>query len=510
MVNDSVIKFLHLSRRYWYVYLISLCLVGCAGLLYYVFTAPTFSVSATLMVRSTEANSRAAQDELMHMMGYGGEKITGDEIEILSSRYLMEQVIRRLDIQTVTEERTFRFWQVQYPEPDLTVTYDSFPESGAVINIRPVRAGYKVKVSTGLFKSSTTVVPSLDQPVPSCAGTLHFTAHKPLKERRYRLVSQSMPYCVAGWCRNIHISRIAKESKGIRLATSSRAPELATAVLASLIDAYNLQAAEDKTLIADNTARFINYRLQGVIASLDSVELAIQDYKARYHIANLDQAADLYMRTNALYDQQRRDIEMQLDVLDFIGAFVSDSANDGSLIPANLGIQDGTLNDLISTYNAQMLAFLNLSRSATEDNPLYSRRQEQIQVLRSNILLSVGNVRSALLIRRSNLSSSGSAYSDRLESVPEQERGYVELLRRKRMIEQRYLYLSQKQEENSLLQSSYALPARTVDPAQANPRPESPRLTNVALASIFFGLALPICIFFLIVYIPTLKKLLED
>jgi uncharacterized protein involved in exopolysaccharide biosynthesis len=238
--------------------------------------------------------------------------------------------------------------------------------------------------------------------------------------------------------------------------------------------------------------------------------MAIQDYKARYRIADLDKTADLYMRTNASYDQQRRDIEMQLDVLDFIGAFVSDSANNSSLIPANLGIEDGTLQGLMGTYNSNMLAFINLARSATKDNPLYIRKLEQIEVLRSNILLSVENVRSALLIRRSNLSSSGSAYSERLESVPEQERGYLELLRHKRMIEQRYLYLSQKQEENSLLQSSSAMPARTVDPARSDPRPLSPRLSRVGIASIFFGFLIPFGIIFLIVYIPTLKKLLED
>lgn len=510
MINDKILNIIRLSLRYWYVYLISLCLTGFAGLLYYVFTAPTFSVSATLMVRSTEANSRAAQDELMQMMGYGGEKITGDEIEILSSRYLMEQVVRRLDIQTVTEARSFRFWQVQYPNPDLTVYYDSLPETGARITVKPLNSGYRIKVSVGRFKSSTTVVPSLDEPIETCAGTIRLKAHKPLKYRRYRLTTSPMPVCVAQWCRMVNVSRLAKESKGIRLSTSSTAPKLATDVLAALIDAYNLQAAADKNLIADNTANFIQYRLEGVIASLDSIEMAIQDYKTRYHIADLDMAADLYMRTNASYDQQRRDIEMQLDVLDFIGAFVSDPANNNSLIPANLGIKDGTLQGLMGTYNANMLDFINLARSATKDNPLYIRKQEQIEVLRSNILLSVENVRSALLIQRSNLSSSGTAYSERLESVPEQERGYVELVRRKRMIEQRYLYLSQKQEENSLLQSSSAMPARTVDPPQANPIPDSPRLSRVGVASIFLGFLIPLGIFFLIVYLPTVKKVLEE
>lgn len=493
------LRVLKLSLRYWYVYLLALVLAGLAGVLYYVFTPKTYTVLATLMVRSSETTSRSAQDELLRMMGYGDEKITGDEIEILSSRYLMEQVVRQLDIQTLTEVRTLRFWQTQYPNPDLTVSYDSLPSEGTTILVKPHGDGYRVKVKTGYFESSTADVASLDEPIETHIGAIRLTAHKPLKGRKYRLSTPTMPSRVASLCRSIHIGRIAKESKGIRLITATTTPDLSTDVLAALIEAYNMQAADDKNLIADNTARFIDRRLTIITASLDSVEMAIQDYKARYHIADLDKTADLYMRTNTSYDQMRREIEMQLDVLDFIGSFVSDPANNGSLIPANLGIQDGTLNDLISTYNARMLEFIYLSRSAKEENPLYIRLREQIEVLRSNILLSVGNVRSALLIRRSNLSSSGTAYSDRLESMPEQERGYMELLRRKRVIEQSYLYLTNRREENNLLQSSYALPARTVDPPQANPIADSPRLSRIGIAAIFFGLAIPFCIFLLIV-----------
>lgn len=500
------------SLRHWYLYLLSLIVCGIIGLAYYVFTAPKFAVSATLMVRSTDANSRSTQDEMLQMMGYGGEKITGDEIEVLSSRYLMEQVIRRLDIQTLTEARSLRFWQTQYPNPDLTVSYDSLPaDKGATILVRPARAGYKIKVSTGRFESSSAFITSIDEPFSTHIGTIRLTAHRSLKARKYRLTTSPMPVRVSSWCQSIHIARVAKESKGIRLTTTSGTPRLAEDVLASLIDAYNLQASEDKNLVADNTARFIEQRLQTVVTQLDSIEAAIQGYKARYRISDLDQAADLYMRTNAQYDQQERDIATQIDLLDFIRTFVSDSVNNRSLIPANLGIQDGALNEFIQAYNTRMLELLSLSRSATPDNPLYTLKQQQILTLRENILVSTANIRSALLIRLGNLRSSGSAYSQRLESVPEQQRGYMELLRQQRMIEQRYLYLSKKQEENSLLQSSFALPARTIDPAQADPRPLSPRLSYVALGILFFGFAIPFCLIVLLTLLrdPEFRKMIE-
>lgn len=500
------------SLRKWYLYLISLCVCGFLGLAYYVFTAPKFAVSATLMVRSTDVNSRSTQDEMLQMMGYGGEKITGDEIEVLSSRYLMEQVIRRLDIQTLTEARSFRFWQTQYPNPDLTVSYDSLPANKSVtILVRPARAGYKIKVSTGRFESSSAFITSIDEPFSTHIGTIRLTAHRPLEANKYRIKTAPMPVRVSSWCQSIHIARVAKESKGIRLTTTSGTPRLAEDVLSSLIDAYNLQASEDKNLVADNTARFIEQRLQTVVTQLDSIEAAIQGYKARYRIADLDQAADLYMRTNARYDQQERDIATQLDLLEFIRNFVSDTTNNGSLIPANLGIQDGALNEFIHSYNARVLELITLSRSATPDNPLFTRKMQQIQTLRENILVSTANVRSALLIRLDNLRNSGSDYTERLESVPQQQRGYLELLRQQRMIEQRYLYLSNKQEENSLLQSSFALPARTIDPAQADPRPVSPRLTYVALGILFFGFAIPFGLLTLLFLLrdPEFRKMIE-
>ena len=144
--------------RNWYWFVLCCGLFGAVGLYYYFSHTPQFSVDASLMLRSSDEGKGALNAELMSMMGLGSAKQTEDEIAILTSRDIVYQVIRDLDLQTEYRKKTGLRWVGQYPHRDLTVVYPPMfldtTRTGAAISIKVSKSDYVVTVKQKRFVKS--------------------------------------------------------------------------------------------------------------------------------------------------------------------------------------------------------------------------------------------------------------------------------------------------------------------------------------------------------------------
>ena len=106
----------------WYWFVLSCAVFGGLGAYKYVTTTKKFDVDASIMLRSDE--EAFPQFEMMtSMMGMGNSKMTEDEVELLTSRDILVQVVRQLDLQTEYRKYDALKWVGQYPKHDLTVVY---------------------------------------------------------------------------------------------------------------------------------------------------------------------------------------------------------------------------------------------------------------------------------------------------------------------------------------------------------------------------------------------------
>ena len=183
----------------------------------------------------------------------------------------------------------------------------------------------------------------------------------------------------------------------------------------------------------------------------------------------------MYMHASQSYESRLSDLRTQMRLVEYIRSLLSDETDETALIPANLGVQDGSLQTLIIDYNHLVVEHIRLSQSASANNPIYMQQSEQIAHLRKNILKSLDTQKEGLEISMNNLKSQQREWDDKIGAVPTQEREYVELRRQQQLKEQIYLYLSQKGEESAVMLASQALPAKVIDyPAQL-PKVVSPK-----------------------------------
>ncbi len=465
------------------------------------------------MIRSSEADNALPQIELMQMVGIGGSKKIGDEIAVLTSRDAIRQIINELDLQTEYRIKDKMRWVGQYPYHTLTVVYPpTFTDTimgTALIDIKVRKSDYVINVRYGRFTHSRHKVKDLSQPVQTCVGEIHFTCNRPLEKGEcFRIKTLPMLSCIDNYKQEITAATMNKESNVITISTVTDMPRRAIDFINKEIEHYNLDAVMDKQLMASNTAAFIDERLRLIERELSSAEDDVEYYKKKNGIVDIGEEAKLYLAESTEYRKRAAEIETQLNLTQFVGDFVADDTKRNNLIPANLGISDEALVALINEYNNTLLRRMRIQRTAADDNPVISQMDNQLSLLRENVISSIANVRSTLLISKSDLDKRYNVVLNQQHSVPSQERQYIEVERRKQMKESLYLFLYQKREENALSLVSAVRPIKIIAAPQRNPVPVGPKLKIIGLICLFLGVCMPIGIMYLCDVLNT--KLTDD
>lgn len=488
-----------LKKWYWIVLSCAIC--GALGLYYYISHNKKFKVEGAIMLR-TEESGLGISSDLLDVMGVTGNKMTEDEIAVLTSRDIISQVIKDLDLQTEYRVKKGLKWEGQYPKHDISVVYPPLfldtTKTGVSIDLKVRKNDYVVKVKTKRFHSSKHTVTDLTQPIQTCAGEISFKVNTNLeKGAQYHIYTGSRLPIINKFKTEITAAPMKKESNVILITTTTDMPRRAVDFINKEIELYNLDAVLDKNTIATNTAAFIEERLEVIKQDLSNAETEVEQYKEKHNIVDIPSEAELYLTESAEYRKRAADIETQLNLIQYISEFVQDETKQYSLIPANLGIEDKALEELITEYNQQLLQRMRVLRTATENNPVIDQMNMQLAVLRENINTSIASVRRSLNISKQDLESLCNKAEGYRSNVPSQERQYVSMERQRKLTETLYIYLCEKREENALTLASTVVPAKVIATPQMNPQPVSPRLKILGLLCLVLGIGLPLGIMYL-------------
>ncbi len=486
----------------WYWFLLSCILFGALGVYSYFSTTSKYTVDAKLMIRNTDAESPLAQMEMLSMLGMGGTKQIEDEVAILTSRDILTQVVRELDLQSEYRKKKNLKWEGQYPSRDLSVVYpETFLDTTkktVKIQIKARKNDYLVKVRYGRWDFSRHKVQDLTVPFNTCAGDIYFQLRKPIKQgAQYSIRTFPMLPAVDRYTQTIVAEPYKKESNVINISTSTDMPQRAIDFINKEIEFYNMEAVIDKNIMASNTAAFIEERLRLIEAELAVAENELENYKAKHGIVDLLTEAELYLYEGAEYKKQLAEIETQLNLIQYIAEYVADESKNNALIPANLGIDDEALVALIAEYNQQMLNRMRVQRTATNSNPVLSQMDNQLAMLRENIITSINSVSKSLTIAKKDAEKRQGSINTQRYNIPTQEKEYVGVARTRELKEQLYLFLYEKREENALTLASTVMPAKIIASPQMNPTPTSPDIKLIGFICLLLGCAVPFAIIYL-------------
>lgn len=471
---------------YWPIFVVFLMLSIGGAWFYLRYKVPVYQAGATILIKD-EKKGMDDSKMLESLNLLYTKKIIENEIEILKSRSLMNEVVKQLHLYAAVSKDGLPVKEIAQFQPPLSIEAkypDSIRGSGKIFFTYDL-ANKKIKANGAEYV--------IDEWVQTPFGVLKFHSNNnPITSGKYYFFLANPEDISGDLLSRLNVSPVSKLSTVISLKISDASPGRARTILNKLIEQYNKASINDKNSLAINTLAFVEDRLNYVAHELDSIEKKVQKFKTNRGAIDISTQGKLFLQNVSENDQKLGSIGMQMAVLDQVEKYVQSKNGAGGLAPSTLGINDPLLTQMLEKLNGLELDYEKKVRTTGENNYSVVSIADQINKIKPGILENIHNQRNGLEASRKNLSATNNVYASTLQSFPQKEKELLEISRDQNTKNNIYSFLLQKREEASLSHSSTVADSRIVDKAVAGAFPISPNKKLIYLAALVFALALSI------------------
>jgi capsular exopolysaccharide synthesis family protein len=485
---------------YWPLFLI-LIVFGLGGAWAYLkfYAVPVYESYATIMVKD-EKKGVDERGVLEALQIYPTKNIAENEIEVIHSRKLMEQVVEQLLLYApISEAPDFSQGKI-----NATSAYVSSPvsivaknpdelkgtgDTDIAISVNYYSSKELKALPTGNDKIKEVVINNRKYPLRIwCTtpwGKLKFVPNERQTTTALGPLTFELnkPKDVApGIISNLDVKSANKLSTTINLTLRDEISQRGEDILNKLLIAYNRLSIEEKKGAAANTLEFIEVRLAKVEGELDSIESLVQTYRTNKGVVDLGEQGKMYLENVGSNDRKMADLSMQLAALDEMENYVSSNSNKGDLLPATSGITDPVLEDMMQKLYNKKVEYGTLLKTTAENNPYAIAVAKEIEQLRPLVLDKLRNFRLSMDAGKRNLASINSGYNSQLRTIPQKERELTNISREQLIKKGIYSYLLEKREQTALASSSANSDSKIIDLATSTTVPVSPKKSLIYFA----------------------------
>ncbi|GAB3756429.1 GumC family protein [Spirosoma pomorum] len=484
--NQSTRHFLLPYTRHWPWYILSICLALAGAYAYLLYKQPVYRVQASLLLQD-EKHGNVQANPLQELEVYSPKKVVENELEVLKSSALMEEVVNSLHLDTRYYRNTrFGKREIYTDSPVWVLVEAGKPLLYKDLMTLSFPTPQSVRIDNG------PALP-LNQRVTTPYGQLRILTRRPVSPKTPPVLIQAMsPVAAAGrYASSLKVEPTSKTSTVVRLTLEDAVPEKGEAILNTLIKAYNQATITDKNRVAANTLQFVEKRLRIVAGELAGAERTVEQYKSNQGITDLSAQAQSYLQTSQQNDTQLSQVTIQLAVLDDLQAFITTQADKRGSTPATVGLNDPTLLGEINKLSELELKRDGLMQTASEESPLVQATDNQIKTTKNNIQHNIRTMKAMLTSSRDQYAANNELLERNVRTLPKQERALMDITRQQSIKNNLYTYLLQKREEMAVTFAASVADSRTLDAAKSSDDPVKP--VGVVMYALFglVGLLVP-------------------
>lgn len=496
--------------KHWPLFILSLIICFGVAFIYLKITNPVYQVTANILIKSEDTKgSGGLQSAMMKSFSLGG-LIGGasdvyDELEIVSSFSILRQVVEKLELnESYTINKFLRSKSCYLNSPLKISTIEAIPDTLSVGLTFKIKISEKGEAKVSVYKDRKKIAIQKGNVFPMQISTIYgiYTLNKtsffPDKESlNMRINYLGYDLAAENLQKEVSIGLVSKKANAINLGIEETNKQRGKDILNTIVRLYNENGISEKQLLAANTAKFLDERIEIISRDLAIVEREVELYKKANSLTDIEAEAKIMLEKNGDFKEQLIAAETQYSVITLIENFITSPQNKYALVPLNLGITDKTVAEGLQSYNSLLLERLKLLRSTNEQNPAVEAMNEQVTAVKENVISTIKSIKSGIGIAISDLKKQENTFISRIKGMPTQEREFINLKRQQMIKQELFVFLLQRKEENAIALSATTPKAQIIDKAYSLSEPVSPKKKIVAALFLVIALLIPILFLYL-------------
>lgn len=507
--EDSLKEIIQPYIKKWYWFVICVLLATALGFIYIKMTTPVYEVLTKILIKDAKKNGNPASDiaemqGLSAFSGFGSNTVE-NEMEVLSSKKILSEVINELPLQssifsigTLHDTELYRiqspiiiqiinekpFTQLPNKRINLTINGDALELSSEELE-KPIKTSFNKTISLP-YANLMIIKNPLFNPKQLKAVNNYNSLY---------FIYKNKEAVIDDLQETLSVGLSNKEATVISLSLKYQNVDKAKDILNTLVRKYNNEAIVEKNAESEKTKEFIDERVTLISKELGDVEVKKENFKADNNIVDIPSEAGVNLQANTEAEKKRLELYTQLELNNMYMSYLNNKSYD-DILPANIGLDNGTAISNITSYNQLIINRNKLLENATPKNPLVKELDDEIKVLRSTIKEGLDKNRSNIQLAINNVSSIEKKSNNELKKIPSFERIFRNIERQQQIKEELYLVLLKKREETAITLAMSSDKARILDLAYAKRKPVAPQKMIIIGLAILLGAGIPFLILF--------------
>ncbi len=483
--SNILVQLLHRYLPFWPLLAILLSISLSVAFIY--LRSQTKIYVATAKVLLKDPQKGGGDSKVLDALNiFSEKKIVENEILVLRSATIMQEVVKQLNLYTTVynegKVQTEELYGNNSPLHFEAIHKDSINEGGKFA----LTVNWKTK-----FITIDNRKYGFDDLI-NIAGTkyriiVNNNYNKNAVGKNYFVVFNSSASAAGGIISGLTAAAISFNSTVINLEIKTPVPEKGIKILNKLIEVYNIASINDKNEIAQRTFKFVNDRLNKVTAELDSVERMESSLRAREGITDLSAQGTQYEAIIRELDQKKTAIDLQTDMLAGIQSYVYSKGKRPGTVPSQGLVSDPTLSSLLSQLYGAEFELDGAKAVAGEKSETVMLAEEKVTRLKNDIKENINNIRSGYQIQRKSINENIAVNNGLLATLPGKERALLAISRQQEIKNNIYTFLLNKREETAISSAATTADMRVLESGSSY-GPISPVPKNYYLVGLLCGL----------------------
>ncbi|HEX2845620.1 MAG TPA: polysaccharide biosynthesis tyrosine autokinase [Chitinophagaceae bacterium] len=490
-IRDIFYKYI----RFLPLFVLSVALALLGAFIYLRYATNIYGATGTMLINATTGKNNSSSGDRVEDILTGGarQQSLQNEIEMLKSRPLMKRVVENLKLQfsyTIqgrVKDKNIYAISPFYFEFTEQQNFKPFSLEVTAVDERRFKLGNGVYELGQLIKDRNGVF-RLVQTGAMSPGSVYLIEWEPAES-----VAASM----------INLLKVQNKTPGtgiLNLSMETTSPQLSADIVNKLMAQYDSMTVEKNNYSADQMINFINGRLVKLKLEIDSLQQIELDLRQKANLFDVDIQSSNYLANVSDVNKAINEQELRVNTTENIAAYIQDKENQyNRVVPSSLGLEDITLNELVSAYNkAQVERQILLNSNIPPNNPSVKETEKIIEKQRQSLLENLKNIKQGYYGNIAKLRNNVDRQQGELKTLPSKIKELLEIQRQISTKLTLYSLLEGKGEETAIGRASTISNSTVIDMAQISTVPIKPQPQFIQILAIAAGLLIPILVVFVI------------